>query len=171
MLLGIVYAFMLLDDNNLNIIHIRTITSYGVPEFLLQRMIITLILSFVLSVFTIILVNPVPTQGWLRIVFAALLFSVQSPFVFLFISALAKNRVAGLAYSRFFWIILIALPLGLMFHHPWNYFAFFSPWYWTAWAWIISSSAESMVYGSIAFILTSGAGIILIRHFLKTHSG
>jgi len=169
MLIGIVYAFILLDENNLNILHVITIASSGRSKYLIHRIIVTIFVSFVLTIITILLVNPVPNQGWLRIIFATFLISIQAPFVFLFISAFTENRITGLAFSRLLWIILIALPLGLQFHHPWNYFAFFSPLYWTAWAWIVQSPVESMIYGSIALITTSTGIIVFYRHLLRKH--
>jgi hypothetical protein len=103
--------------------------------------------------------------------FAAFLLSIQSPFVFMFISAFTENRNSGSAISRLYWIFLIAAPLGLLLHHPWNYFVFFSPLYWVAWAWIVHSPLDSLIYGSIAVILTSGAMIVFIHHFLRKHTG
>jgi hypothetical protein len=63
------------------------------------------------------------------------------------------------------------LPVGLLLHHPWNYVALVSPFYWIAWAWMVQSSGLSLLYGFIALAFTSIAGIIPIRQFFKKHTG
>lgn len=168
---GMLYAFVLLGEKDLHIVHVEEVFPADRFKFLLMRMTISAFISFVLVIITIILAKPVPTEGWLRTLFSAFLLSIQSPFVFLFISSLAEKKIEGLALSRLYWIFLIAVPSGLLLHHPWNYFTFFSPLYWVSWAWIVKSPAESLIYGSIALILTSGAIMIFFRHFLRKNAG
>jgi hypothetical protein len=167
---GEVYAFILLDEKNMKIRHIEEVDTVAERKFLFMRMINPLFISFILVLLTILLAKPVPAEGWLRTLFSAFLLSIQSLFVFLFITTLAENKTAGVAMSRLYWIFLIAVPAGLLLHHPLNYFAFYSPLYWVAWTWIIPSPVESMIYGSVALILTSGASIIFFRHFVKKHA-
>jgi hypothetical protein len=147
------------------------VTGAEIRKSLLVRMIISAFFSFILVMITILLAKPVRTEGWLRNLFAAFLLSTQSPFVFLFISAVRGNRNSGSSFSRLYWMFLIAAPLGLMLHHPWNYLAFYSPLYWIAWAWIVQSPLESLIYGSIGMILTSSAIILFFRHLLRKYSG
>jgi hypothetical protein len=167
MLSGMVYAFIKINEKDLNTMRAEAVASEDRYKFLLLRMTIPVLISFVLVMITIILVKPVPTEGWLRNLFATGLLSIQSAFVFQFISSLSVNRVSGLAVSRIYWIFIITVPLGLLFHHPWNYLAFFSPLYWISWAWVVPNPAESFVYGVIAFILTSGSILMLLRHFMR----
>lgn len=171
MLFGMVYAFILLDENDANILQVISVTPAGKRDFLYMRLLIPAFLSFLMVLFTILLTDPVVSQGWLRTIFISLLLSTQSSFTFLFIGCLASNKVQGLALSKLYGVFLAAVPLGLLLHHPWNYLAFFSPLYWISWAWIIPSSSESLLYGSIATFLTGACVIILFRYFLKRHSG
>ena len=168
--LGIVYAFILLDENNLQISQESDVKPVSVRNYLYMRIIVTVSLSFVLVLLSIFLTDPVPTEGWLRTIFVTILLSIQSPFVFLFIGCLAENRIEGLALSKIYGIFLITVPLGLLLHHPWNYLAFFSPLYWISWTWVVSIPAESFLYGAIATIITSGGIIIFFRHFLRKHA-
>ena len=169
MLFGIVYAFMLLDENDTHILQVIAVTPAGKKNFLYMRMITPVIFSFLLVMISIIVTNPVPTEGWIRTTLISLILSLQAPFVFLFIGSLADNKVEGLAFSKLYGIFLIAVPLGLILHHPWNYLMFFSPLYWSSWAWITSSIGECILYGSISMIITLGGIIILFRHFLTKH--
>jgi fluoroquinolone transport system permease protein len=170
MLFGMVYAFILLDENDSHILQVISVTPAGKKNFLYMRMGIPAVLSFLLVLFTIILINPVSYEGWLRSIFVALLLSTQSSFVFLFIGCLAANKVEGLAFSKFYGVFLLAVPLGLLLHHPWNYFAFFSPLYWSSCAWVCSSPYESLLYGTISMVITFVCSLIFFRHFLKKHT-
>jgi fluoroquinolone transport system permease protein len=170
MLFGMVYAFILLDESDAHILQVISVTPAGRNNFLFMRMIVPAFLSILMVLLTIIFTNPVPSEGWLRSFFLSILLSFQVPFVFLFIGSLARNKVEGLALSKFYGIFLIAVPLGLILHHPWNYLAFFSPLYWVSWAWIASTLTESLLYGVISMILTSGSILILFRHFLRKHA-
>jgi fluoroquinolone transport system permease protein len=170
MLFGMVYAFILLDENDLHILQVIAVTPAGKKNFLYMRMVIPSFLSFILVLISIILTDPVPTEGWLRTIYITFLLSTQVPFVFLFIGSLAGNKIEGLALSKLYGIFLLAVPLGLILHHPWNYLAFFSPLYWISWAWITSVPAQSLLYGAISMIVTTGCILILFRHFLKKHT-
>ena len=137
-------------------------------NLLLMRVISTVVLSFLMIVLSVLLIKPVPAQGWLRTIYAIGLLSIQSPLGFVVIS---EGRKTGrLIFSWLSWIILIAMPLGLLFHHPWNYLAFLSPFYWIAWAWIIQSPTESLIYGLIALALTFAGAFLFFREFLKKRS-
>jgi hypothetical protein len=137
-------------------------------NLLLIRVMSTVIVSFFMVVLSVLFIKPVPAQGWLRTIFAIGLLSIQSPLGFVVIS---EGRKTGrLIYSWLSWIILIAMPLGLLFHHPWNYLSFLSPFYWIAWAWIIQSPTESLIYGLIALTLTFAGAFLFFREFLKKRS-
>ena len=170
MLFGMVYAFILLDENDLHILQVNAVTPAGKKNFLYMRMLVPAVLSFIMVLFSIIVTNPVPSEGWLRTIFVSFLMSTQSPFIFLFIGSLAGNKAEGMALSKLYGVFLAAVPLGLLLHHPWNYFAFFSPLYWISWAWIISVPVDSLIYGVISMIITFGCILIFFRHFLKKHT-
>ena len=169
MLYGMVYAFVLLHENEPDIFHKHE----GIPETgrnsQYLRLVMTMALSFIFVLISILITNPVPSEGWLRTAFVIFLLTIQSPFVFLLIGSLADNRVEGLALSAIYGIFLITVPLGMQLHHPWNYLAFFSPLYWIGWTWIEYSAIASLEYGIIAIIITSVTVFIFFRHFLKNH--
>jgi len=169
-LFGIIYAFIFLEETDSHILQVIAMTPAGKKNFLYIRMIIPVFLGFIMVMFSIILTNPVPTEGWVRTIFVSLLLSTQASFVFLLIGSLAGNRAEGITLSKLYGIFLAAVPLGLLLHHPWNYFAFFSPLYWISWAWITPVPSESILYGAISIIITFGCILIFFRHFLKKYS-
>lgn len=142
-------------------------TSPGLKSLLLLRMFFAALICFVFVLLTVLLVKPVPTEGWLRNLFASCIISIQVPFVCAMRSALMKKKVKGFYIFIFCIILLITIPFGMLVHHPWNYFVFFSPLYWLSWTWIIGSPVESLVYGTISVIITSTATVIFLKSLLK----
>lgn len=162
---GVIHAFMFFDEYNLDVAHFSIATPIRNLFSLAIRMIRSGFLSFIIVLLTIIITNPVPTEGWLRTTFVTILLSSQTGFVFIFTGSLAADKARGRTLSKLYGIFLAAIPFGLLFHHPWNYFAFFSPLYWISCAWITSVPAESLVYGTISIIITFGCILVLFYHF------
>jgi hypothetical protein len=125
-------------------------------------------ISFMIIFPVILLTDAVSTEGWLRSIYAAMLLGLSAPFIYLLFYLLNVHS------ERCFYLLLISLllivtvPLGMIFHHPWNYFLFFSPFYWISWAWIIGSPFESLMYGLIAMALLLSAMIISLRSLRKS---
>jgi len=87
---------------------------------------------------------------------------------FLFASCNAGKKIRAFIVTSLYGLFIIAVPLGLMTYHPWNYMAFFSPFYWVAWAWVISIPFESILYGLIASLLALGYFFLLCRVALRS---
>jgi hypothetical protein len=139
-------------------------------NFLLVRMFFAVLICFAFLLLSIILAKPVPTEGWLRNIFAACLLSIQAPFVCLLICTLVKKKVKRIYVIILCSIFLVTAPFGLLVHHPWNYFVFFSPLYWEAWAWIIKTPVESFIYGAISVFITSVALTFFLSNLLRKKS-
>jgi fluoroquinolone transport system permease protein len=167
MLSGMVYAFMLLDENDTHILQVIAITPAGRMNFLLMRMIVPVVFTFIILILSVLITDPVTSEGWLRTLFISFLLSLQFPFTFLLIGGMAGNKIEGMALSKLTGVFLVAVPLGLLLHHPWSYFSFFSPFYWIAWSWVIENPAESLLYGAISIVITTGYIIVFLRHFLR----
>ena len=163
-LIGMLYANVLRDIQSSDL----PAAPFSLKSFLLVRMFLVAFISFVFVLLTIFLVKPVPTEGWLRNLFAACLLSFQAPFVCLMICIPVEKKVNRIPVFILICILLITVPFGLLVHHPWNYFVFFSPLYWLSWAWIVRSPVESLIYGSISIFLTFGAIVLLYRNYNKT---
>jgi hypothetical protein len=164
---GILYANIIKDKRDFQSEGLLTVQDAN-RNFLFMRMLIAALICFILLWLTIILVKPVPAEGWLRNLFIACLLSVQAPLVCLLICTLVMHKVKRISVFVLCCIFLITVPFGLLVHHPWNYFAFFSPLYWVAWSWVIRSPMESLLYGTIAVILTSGVIVLLFRNYNMT---
>ena len=134
---------------------------------LLGRMSISAILSFIILLPLIYITDAVSTEGWLRSIYAAFLLAITAPFIFLFTSGFARDRKSWRIISLISVIFLITLPSGLLLHHPWNYFIFFSPYYWTGWAWVIASPSESILYGMISLAISVLLSLMCYRHIFR----
>jgi len=163
-LIGILYARVIRADRSYQSSDLTTDPTFR-NSFLLIRMIFAAFVCFVFVLLAILVVKPVPTEGWLRNLFIACLLSIQAPFVCLLFCTLVMHKVKRISVFILCSIFLITVPFGLLVHHPWNYFAFFSPFYWVAWSWVIMSPMESLLYGSIALILTSVIIVLLFRNY------
>jgi hypothetical protein len=138
-------------------------------EVLLMRIAGSAILTFIIVAIAVIIIKPVHGQGWLRNLSAVLLLSVQTVMVFMYVLLSGGFRYEGF-YNMVTWLLLLALPFGMLFHHPWNFISFLSPFYWIGWEWLIVNPADSLIYGGIALVLTSGATLILLKMYFRKSS-
>ena len=145
----------------------RPVTSADKREtlFLLrERIAYSGLTCFAVLLPVVFLTDAVPGEGWIRSIFASVLFSELSPLVFLLSACLATGTKRVLIQALFCALLLVTVPVGLLLHHPLNYLAFYSPLYWAVWAWAIVSPTESLMYGIISLGLSS-AGIFLSYRF------
>jgi hypothetical protein len=170
LLYGSVYAFILLDENDKQIRLIISLTKEEKKHFLYLRSLISLVISFFSIWLLIVITDPVPEEGWLRAIYVSSLMAFQAPLLLLSVGSLSGFKTKGFALTLLFVIFLAAVPFGLIVHHPWNYFAFFSPFYWISWAWVTSVPLESLLYGAISMIITFCCIFILFWHSVRKNN-
>lgn len=168
--IGIVYAFIFFEENEKQIHFIISLSKEEKKKLLCLRSLISVFFSFITIWLAILITDPVPEEGWLRGIYISSLLSFQSPFMFLFICSFSVNKKIGFILSWLSGIFLVTVPFGLLVHHPLNYFAFFSPFYWISWAWITSLPVESILYGAISAIITFCCIFILFRRIVRKYS-
>lgn len=167
MFYGMVYAFVFLDENDSHNIREISVNPKVKRDFLYMRMLLSAFLSLVMVLVSIFIIDPVESEGWLRNIYISVLLATQAPFIFLFIGCLAENKTEAFALAKLCGVFLVAVPLGLILYHPWNYIMFYSALYWVSWAWIIPSALLSFIYGAIALIITGGSIFLFFRYFLN----
>jgi hypothetical protein len=126
------------------------------------------LVTLFLILLCIVITNPVPSEGWLRILFISVVLSLYSPYVFI----IHKNRYLQNVGSVFFYCMvcywLSAVPFGLMLSKPWHYFAFLSPFYWISWSWLTPSFIESAFLGAVfSYFSTFNIGFAIFAMFRK----
>jgi hypothetical protein len=154
-------------------IHLKSqnaVASFPVSEsvnLLMGRAVFSGLTGFIVLVPMIFLTDPVPDEGWLRAIYASVLFAATAPIVHLISVSIENNRRLRPVLILTLAVLLISVPVGLLLHRPWNYLAFFSPFYWAVWAWVIESQAESLIYGIISLLISSGGIFLLFRYFTR----
>ncbi|MBK8884259.1 MAG: hypothetical protein IPN67_18415 [Bacteroidales bacterium] len=128
------------------------------------RIVISATTSFAVLSAVIFFTDAIPGEGWIRSIYAAVLYSLTAPFVFLISIFFSKDTLRRWILSFVLAIFLITVPVGLLLYHPWNYFAFFSPFYWAVWAWLIATPSESLMYGIISLAISVAGSFLLYRY-------
>jgi hypothetical protein len=166
---GILFSFIHLKELHSVINNEDETLDLSTKSLLISRAALSAILSLVMILPVIYITDAVSTEGWLRSIYAAFLLAITAPFIFIFATGFERDRKGWKILFLIAVIFLITVPSGLLLHHPWNYFIFFSPFYWTGWAWVIVSPAESLVYGMISMALTAIFTVICFRNFIRNN--
>jgi hypothetical protein len=153
---------------NRNLLSDRSaISQKEVKLIFLIRTVEALIVSFILVLLTIVFTDPVPSEGWLRMIYISALLSLQTVHILFLIT----NRIYHKAGNTIIYIIcallLIAVPAGLLLKNPFYYPAFISPFYWISWAWITGVKIESIISGAISVIISSAPVFLIYRILFK----
>jgi hypothetical protein len=127
------------------------------------RMAEPFILSEFLILLSVVLTNPVPSEGWLRIISVSLIFSLLSPYVYLVLTDKYLKNVGSAVFYVFLIYWILAIPVGLLLSRPLNYLAFVSPFYWISWTWLTPSRNESIFLAAIFLFLISFNIMIVIK--------
>lgn len=160
-------SMVLVDVNSLFIQHSNALSSVEHKNLLFRKTIYSAFLSFAMLWLTIFFTDPVPSEGWLRTVYISGMLSVQAPLMLLIISTTSVTRLKHIVVSLLVAALIATIPYGLLIHHPWNYVAFFSPFYWIGWAWVTDSPKESLLYGLICMMITCGCIFWFLTRYLR----
>jgi hypothetical protein len=166
-LYGIVFSFIhlhgkLYDDSE------RSVKQRGErSEIYLVRMVFSGLWAFIAVLPVIYITDAVTTEGWLRSIYVSILLATAGQFIFTFSTGSGESLMRWRTRSLISVLFLLPVPFGLILHHPWNYFAFFSPFYWINWAWIIPSQGESLIYGLISLLIITAGGYFHYKKYVK----
>lgn len=160
---GLLFSFITLKGYHISGDKTDTASEMSNRTILISRMAHSALLSFIMVLSVIYITDAVSTEGWLRSIYAAFLLSMTASLIFIIATCFALGGKSRKILYSIAVIFLMTIPSGLLLHHPWNYFVFFSPFYWVSWAWVIPSVAESILYGAIASAITTISLLICYR--------
>ena len=130
LLFGMVYGFILLDERDEGIIAAISVTPYGKTGYLQTRMLFPVIYSFsAMVLFNYGLNNPVNLPIWKVAAISAIL-ATDAPIILLFLGAYAKNKIEGMAITKLFNVLLIAILIDFIVPTPFNWIGGLSPFFW-----------------------------------------
>lgn len=131
MALGSMAGLLLLEEREGGLLAYLSVTPLTRTGYLLVRMAVPTLFSFLFGLLLLPRVSPVP----LPLLPLALLLAISSllaPITALFMGAFASNRVEGLALAKGVSIIMIT-PLGMYLpDHPWNLLTGIFPPHWSS---------------------------------------
>jgi hypothetical protein len=135
---------------------------------LIKSMVEPFLMTLFLILLCIVITNPVPTEGWLRIISVSIILSLHSPYVFMIRTNRYILNVSSLFFFSFCVYWIIAVPFGLMLSKPWHYLAFLSPFYWISWSWLTASVIESVFLAAVfTFFISFNIGFNVFAMFRK----
>lgn len=153
---GMVYGFMLLDERDAGIITAISVTPFGKTGYLLLRMFFPYFISFFSIILFSIFLNILSIINLWQLIIASMVLSLNVPIMVLFLGAFAGNKVEGMAISKGFGFLLIAIVLDYIVPSPYNWLAVYSPIVWI----------EKAIFSSSNTIFLSYAFAGLITHLL-----
>jgi len=132
MMMGMVYGFVLLDERDGGIITAISVTPTGKSGYLMLRLGIPLMVSFIFIILFLLLLDLSGDLNALQLVLFTVIVSSQSLLLLLFLGAFADNKVMGLAISKGFGILLVAPLLDYILPSPFNWVGAYSPLFWAS---------------------------------------
>lgn len=154
LILGTAIGFVLLDERDENILSFIAVTPLGKRGQLAYKLSIAVLISFIctyLSLFLTGLVEILPVH----LLPVALMAALEAPFITLFITAFASNKVEGLVMSKATGLLMTGPLLAYFVPEPWSHLALIFPTTWVA-------RAFQAGYESLGpFLLYNGGGFLV----------
>ena len=145
-----VYGFILLDERDEGIIAAISITPYGKEGYLRVRMLFPVLYSFcVMILFNYALNNPCQLSI-LQVATVAAILSADAPIILLFLGAYAKNKIEGMAITKLFNLLLMAILIDFIVPSPFNWIGGISPFFWVERAMFTSTYLQFWFYITVA---------------------
>lgn len=157
LMLGMMIGFVILEDRDQGILSYFAVTPLSKFNYLAYRLIISIVVSFIFSLFIIYFLRIIEIKifMFIPIIFIA---SMEAPIMSIFIAAFADNKVEGFAFSKGAGILFAAPLAGYLLKTRWSILIGIFPTYWV-------SEAFLAVYKGLSYYFFNIAGGIII-HFI-----
>lgn len=153
-MLGMLSGFMLLEERDENLPVYYAVTPLGKEGWLLWRMTLPVLLTFLLTLVFMAGVAIIPVN--LSVLPVVGLAALQAPFLALIAAAFAGNKVEGMALSKALSLIMLAPVAGYVLAWPWWLPASIIPTFWLPRALLAASALEywlSLAGGTVTLAL------------------
>lgn len=163
MMFGMVYGFILLDERDEGIITALSITPYGKKGYLKIRMYFPMIYSFmVMLLFYYGLKNPFRLPFW-QITSIISILTLNAPIMLLFLGAFAKNKIEGMAITKGFNLLLMAILIDYLAPAPFNWLGSFSQFFWMEKACFAGNLQQFLIFISVGLMVHLSYLIFLLN--------
>jgi hypothetical protein len=165
-MLGIVTAFMMIDERDGKIAELMSVTPLGRGGYLFNRLLLASTLSAFYSILSYYVLTVVELP-FLTVLFVSLLSSIYSIIIGLLIFSLADDKVKGLTFAKAINSLSLFAFTDLLALKWLTVLSWFFPPYWMAM--VVLSPHTFLMYG-MALIVNLGWLWLLIRNYLKKES-
>ena len=166
-LFGFVYAFLMIDERDENILNALRVVPVSAPVFLLSRLLGASLFTFLYSILSFVILGMVKIPV-LAIILISLTFALLAPVIALLIVTFSGNKVDAIAMFKGV-DLFVMLPLASLFiSDPWKFVFGMFPHFWTIFAFndlLLTGSLNGAVLG-IGIILL----VVLLFGFLHRFS-
>lgn len=169
MMMGMVYGFILLDERDAGVITAISVTPTGKSGYLVLRMGIPMIISFILIMLYLILLGLTGSMNLFQLILVSMVISGQALIVLLLLGAYADNKVMGMAITKGSGLLLIGPLLDYGAPTPFNWTGAFSPLFWASRSLLADTPASFWLYAGITLLFQVFLIWFLFRKF-KTRS-
>lgn len=166
MMMGMLSGFLILDERDENILTFYSVTPLSKSGYLLYRIAMPTIISFLLSFFVFYFIGI--TECRIDFLIPVLLLcSLESPMMALFLAAFASNKVEGLALSKAFGILFLAPAAGYFIESNWQYAAGIAPTFWVSKSLLagVEMSSNYWIFIVIGIVVHILINVLLFRRF------
>ena len=165
MMMGMVYGFILLDERDAGVITAISVTPTGKTGYLVLRMGIPMVLSFVLIMLYMMLLRLTGSLNLLQVILISMVISGQSLILLLILGAFADNKVMGMAITKGSGLLLIGPLLDYGLPAPYNWLGAFSPLFWASRTLLAEAPGSIWLYAGITFLFHLMVIWFLFRKF------
>ena len=135
MMYGMIISFLIIEENDENILAYLFVTPLSKIEYLLYRTLIAIVMSTIFNIFILYYLNIVEVK-LIQSLPVIMLAALNSILTVLIIVTFAKNKVEAFAYAKISGILFLAPLIGYIFESPWRYLAAIFPPFWISEAFI-----------------------------------
>lgn len=143
MMVGTIVGFMLLDEKDHNTLKAMLVTPVRFQQYVLYRVILPSVLSFVIVLVMVLGINQALVPLWQLILIAAGA-SLLAPITTLFFAITAENKVQGFAYAKFTGIAGWIIMGGWFIPQPWQWLLGIFPPFWISKAYWMAFAGEGL---------------------------
>lgn len=168
-LLGMVWAFLILDDRDAGVLEYLAVTPPGVTGSTALRLVPAALLSGVVGAATVPLValGSATLEEPMRLGVAAVLAALEAPLVALAIATVARNTVEGLTWGKMLSLANLAPLAAFLVDHPLRHLAGIVPMYWPPLILALTTRPVVVFAGAAAWHLALLA--VVWRAFRRRH--
>ncbi|MDD3136157.1 MAG: hypothetical protein PHF64_06620 [Methanoregula sp.] len=168
-LFGFVYAFLMIDERDENILSALRVVPVSAPIFLLSRLLGASLFAFLYSVFSFIILGMVKIP-FLAIILISLTFALLAPVIALLIVTFSGNKVDAIAVFKGVDLFVLLPIVSLFISGSWKFIFGMFPHFWAIYSFeelLLTGSLNGAALG-IGMVLQVVLLAGLIRRFSNT---